>query len=196
MRNIINLSIVLVIFLSSFSVGESQVLSTSKNTISWNYTFYQGQKNGGGEVLSQGIVIGYSRYFTKRIYADISYGMMHFEGRNSSFFLDDDEIDFINMRTYSIGAGYDLFQSDKFILSGELAYLRQTNEQLLSEYGSPEGGTYVRETGLAKDATLRLTIKSKIYITDHLHVIPSYSRGLGLGKYKSDWLSIGLGYSF
>ena len=196
MRNIINIFIAIVLLFSSISEGESQVLSSSKNRIFWNYTFYQGQKSGGGEVLSQGIVLGYSRYFTKRIYADFSYGMMHFEGKNSSFFLDNNETDFVNMRTYSLGAGYDLFQSDNFVLSGELAYLRQTNEQILSEYGSPESGTYVRETGLAKDATLRLTIKSNIYITDYLYVVPSYSRGLGLGKYKSDWLSIGVGYSF
>ncbi|SFO15703.1 hypothetical protein SAMN04488519_10498 [Algoriphagus ornithinivorans] len=170
--------------------------SMGKNNLTYDYTFYQGQWAAGGEILAQGVVLGYSRYFTPRLFGEFSYGLMNFKGRNSYFYLDDDEMDFINMRTFTIGAGYDLFQSKHFVFSTVLSYLRQSNEQLLLEYGSPDSGTYVRETGRAKDATLRIQFKPRIFVGEHFQIIPSYSYGFGLGKYKSDWLSLGLGYSF
>lgn len=187
----------LLFFCSLVSITFGQTESDlGKNNLTFDYSFYQGQSTAGGEILGQGVVLGYSRYFTPKIFAEFSYGLMNFEGRNSYFYLDEEEMDFINMKTFTIGAGYDIFQSKHFVFSTVLSYLRQSNEQLLLEYGSPDSGTYVRETGRAKDSTLRIQFKPRIFVGDHFQIIPSYSYGFGLGKYKSDWLSLGIGYSF
>ncbi|EAZ82337.2 hypothetical protein ALPR1_03810 [Algoriphagus machipongonensis] len=161
-----------------------------KNNLTYDYSFYQGERAAGGEILSQGFVLGFSRYLTKKVYGDITLGFMNFEGRNSQFFLDPEEMSFLNMRILTIGGGYDIFQSREFILSGELAYLRQSNEMLL--VNEPN----YRETGISIDSSARLRLKSRFFITENLQGLISYSHGFGLSRYKSDWLSLGIGYSF
>lgn len=93
------LILLFLICLSSSSIGQTNPRA-EKNNLTYDYTFYQGERSTGGEILSQGIVIGYSRYFTERIYGDITLGLMHFEGKNNSFFLSPEEMNFLNMRTF------------------------------------------------------------------------------------------------
>lgn len=175
--------------LSLSTIGQTKS-GVEKNNITYDYTFYQGERSTGGEVLAQGIVIGYSRYFTKRIYGDITLGLMHFEGKNNRFFLSPEDMNFLNMRTFTLGAGYDLYQSTRFVLSAELAYLRQTNEMLLVDELD------LRSTGVSDDSSLRYRLKSRYFLTNNLQILLSYSHGFELGKYKSEWLSLGLGYNF
>ena len=118
----------------SLSLGICQeVKKINKNVVSVDYTFYQGDKYDGGDVLARGVVVGYSRYVWKRIYGDISYGWMNFEGKNSKWYLDPEEMSYINMKIYTVGLGYDLVQNGRFKLTGEMAYFQQSNEELLTQ---------------------------------------------------------------
>ncbi len=172
----------------------SQAQTTLKNTISSSYSIYEASRNTGGEISAKGFDIGYSRYLKNRLYADIGYGLYNFEGRDNTFFLDPDEMDYYNMRVFTLGVGYDLFQSDRFILSGELAYLRQSTHELIMLLES--GGLTIRETGMIVDQTARVQLKARIFITKNLQLIPAAAHGFQFTKYKSSWLRIGLGYSF
>lgn len=166
----------------------------NKNVVSVDYTFYQGDKYDGGEVLARGVVVGYSRYLWKRIYGDISYGWMNFEGKNSKWYLDPEEMNFINMKTYTVGLGYDLIQDGRLKLSGEMAYLHQYNEGLLMVLNT--GSINIRQTGVTTDSALRAKLRASISIDENLKFITSYARGFRFVKYSSNWLSLGLSYSF
>jgi hypothetical protein len=178
----------------SFSSGICQELEKNKNVISVDYTFYQGDKFDGGDALARGVVIGYSRYFMERIYGDISYGLMNFEGKNSKWYLDPEEMSSINMRTFTLGLGYDLIQNGRFTLSGEMAYLYQSNEELLMILNT--GTIIIRETGVTTDNALRTKLKASVSIDKNLKFITSYAHGFRFVKYSSNWLSLGLSYSF
>lgn len=166
----------------------------NKNVVSVDYTFYQGDKYDGGEILARGVVVGYSRYLWKRIYGDISYGWMNFEGKNSKWYLDPEEMNFINMKTYTVGLGYDLIQDGRLKLSGEMAYLHQYNEGLLMVLNT--GSINIRQTGVTTDSALRAKLRASISIDENLKFITSYARGFRFVKYSSNWLSLGLSYSF
>lgn len=178
----------------SFHSGICQELEKNKNGVSVDYTFYQGEEYDGGDVLARGVVIGYSRYFKKRIYGDVSYGWMNFEGKNSMWYLDPEEMSFINMRTFTLGLGYDLIQNMRFTLSGEMAYLHQSNEGLLMILDT--GTIIIRETGVTTDRSLRTKLKASVLIDKNLKFITSYAHGFRFVKYSSNWLSLGLSYSF
>ena len=119
---------------------------------------------------------------------------MNFEGKNSKWYLDPEEMSFINMRTFTLGLGYDLIQSGLFTLSGEMAYLHQSNEELLMILNT--GTIIIRETGVTTDSALRTKLKASVAIDKNLNFITSYSRGFRFVKYSSNWLSLGLSYSF
>lgn len=182
------------ILLSISSAICQDVEKVNKNVISSDYTFYQGEKYDGGDVLARGVVIGYSRYLWKRIYGDISYGWMNFEGQNSKWYLEPEEMSFINMKTYTVGLGYDLIQNRRFKLTGEMAYLHQYNEGLLMILNTGSG--IIRQTGVTTDSALRARLKASIFINDNLKFITSYSHGFRFVKYSSNWLSLGLSYDF
>lgn len=112
--------------------GLSSLAQTElKNNVYVGYSVYEGSRSYGGNISAQGFDISYSRYITNRIYGDVSYGKMNFEGRNSNFFLDPEEMDHFNMTVFTLGGGYDLIQSKQFVLSGELAYQRQATHELI-----------------------------------------------------------------
>ncbi|UCS94507.1 hypothetical protein KZP23_05650 [Echinicola marina] len=172
----------------------TQAQSNYDNTIYLGYSVYESSHYSGGDISAKGFDIGYSRYLKKRLYADISYGLYNFEGRNSIFYLEPEEMDHYNMKVFTLGLGYDIFQSKRFILSGELSYLRQSTHELISQLES--GGITIRETGMIVDQTARVQLKARIFITKNLQLIPAAAHGFQLSRYKSNWLRIGLGYSF
>jgi hypothetical protein len=193
MKPIIKLSSFLFLFLSS-SLGICQDLRKDKNNIYLDYTFLRGEKWDGGDIFAQGVVIGYSRYVADKLYGDISYGAMNFEGKNSKWFLSPEEMSFINMRTFTLGLGYDFFQRDRVTLSGEVAYLYQSNEQLIMLMES--GNIRIRETGVTTDNAIRAKPKATVELVDNLNFIAFYAHGFRFSKYSSNWLSLGIGYSF
>lgn len=184
--------ILTILALLTFVVCQGQ--TSLENTISTSYSFYEADRNPSGEISARGFDLSYARYLKKRLYADISYGLYHFEGRNSIFLLEPEEMDQINMRAFTLGLGYDVVQSERFILSGELAYLRQSTQELIGQLES--GGVIIRETGNIIDQTARVQLKARIFITENLQLIPAVAHGVQISKYKSNWLRIGLGYSF
>jgi hypothetical protein len=166
-----------------------------KNTVYFGYSLLEASSAGkGGQISAKGFDISYSRYLKNRFYGDISYGQKNFEGRNDSFFLDPSEMAYFNMKIFTLGFGYDVFQSERFILSGELAYLRQSNEELMSLLQS--GSITIRQTGWYVDQTARLQLKGRIFITKNLQVISSVGHGLRLSRYSSVWFRAGMACSF
>lgn len=179
------------LFLSSL-VSKGQ--NGYKNSISSSYSFYESSHFSGGDISAQGIDFNYERYFKKRFFGTISYGLYHFEGRNSIFFLEPEEMDFINMRAFNLGVGYDVVQTERFVLSGEITYMRQSTQELISQLES--GGLIIRETGTIRDQTARVQLKARIFLTKNLQLIPAVAHGFQISRYKSNWLRIGVGYSF
>ena len=186
-----NLLILAVLMVLGFN-GQAQ--TAHKNSVSLSYFIYESSHYSGGDISAQGIDLGYSRYFKNRLYGDISYGMANFEGRNSIFFLEPSEMDRFNMKIFTLGAGYDVIQTERVILSGELAYLRQTTQELISLMES--GGLTIRETGSIVDQTARVQLKARIFITKNLQFVPAVAHGFQISRYKSNWLKAGLAYSF
>jgi hypothetical protein len=184
--------IVIICTLSLVNISKAQ--ETQKNNLSINFSFIEADRNPSGELSSKGIDVSYERYFKKRFYGTISYGLYHFEGRNSIFLLEPEEMDFINMRAFNLGVGYDVVQTKRFVLSGEITYMRQSTQELISQLES--GGLIIRETGTIRDQTARVQLKARIFLTENLQLIPAIAHGFQVSKYKSDWLRIGIGYSF
>jgi hypothetical protein len=114
----------------------SMAQELSKNNIYASNGWVTGDVYAGGDFSGNGFILGYSRYITDRIYWDITYGKTDFEGRNNIFFLGPEEMGRFNMTEFSLGGGYDLFQSKDFILSGKLSYLRIAHASLQSQIGS------------------------------------------------------------
>jgi hypothetical protein len=54
----------------------------------------------------------------------------------------------------------------------------------------------VRETGRSSDITARVGLKARIFLTENLQLIPSLAYGFQIQSYETNWLNIGLGYSF
>ena len=103
---------------------------------------------------------------------------------------------YINDRFYGdITYGNDFHQSERVILSGELAYLRQTTHELLGELTS-QGVTF-RETGNLVTHAPRLQLKARVFLTDNLQFVPAVAYGIRFrSQYTSYWLRAGLAYSF
>lgn len=148
----------------------------------------------GGQIGAKGFDLGYSRYLINNLYADLTYGMNNFEGKNNPFFLDVNEMNRFNMTIFTLGFGYDFYRSEKFILSGELAYLRQSNQELIGILES--GALTFRETGRYVDHTARAQVKGRIYIVENLQLVTSLAYGFRLSRYESFWFRTGFAYSF
>ena len=99
------------------------------------------------------------------------------------------------MSTFTLGLGYDILQSKRFILSGELAYLLQTTHELKRLLVS--NGLTIRETGYSLDHAARVQLKARIFLTERLQLVPTVAHGMRVrSKYNSYWLRAGLAYSF
>jgi hypothetical protein len=176
-------------------VRTSDAQTNTKNTIYFGYSFIEADRFTGGNLSAKGFEIGYSRYINDRFYGDITYGKFNFEGKGNSFFLEPEEMDYFNMSTFTLGLGYDFHQSERVILSGELAYLRQTTHELLGELTS-QGVTF-RETGNLVTHAPRLQLKARVFLTDNLQFVPAVAYGIRFrSQYTSYWLRAGLAYSF
>lgn len=182
----------LFILLLSFELSAQDPL---KNNFYSSYSLVSGNRYSGGDFAGQGYTIGYSRYLKNRIYADISYGKLDYEGRNSIFFLPKEETGKFDMNFLTLGFGYDLIQHSKFRLSSEAVFLRISNTHLKHQIGSGENIT-VRETGRSSDITARVGLKARIFLTENLQLIPSLAYGFQIQSYETNWVNIGLGYSF
>ncbi len=184
------------LLLTIFYVGlTANAQKDEKNTLYFGYSLMEASSPvTGGRISAKGFDLGYSRYLINNLYADMTYGQKNFEGRNNAFFLDPAEMDHFNMTIFTLGFGYDVFRSERFILSGELAYLRQSNQQLIGILES--GGLTIRETGRYVDQTARAQIKARIFITQNLQLVPAVAHGFRLTRYKSNWFRVGLAYSF
>ena len=183
---------ILVIFVLGLT---AQAQTSLKNTIYAGYSLNEANRTTSGSISARGFELGYSRYITDRFYGDLTYGRHNFEGKGNRFFLDPQEMEYFNMSTFTLGLGYDFLRSKKFILSGELAYLRQTNYQLRSLLVS--NGLTIRETGNVVDRALRLQLKARIFLTDNLQLVPSVAHGNWVNsRYNSFWFRAGLAYSF
>lgn len=185
--------ILLLTFLVFGSPANAQ--KDEKNTIYFGYSIMEAKSPvTGGEISAKGFDLGYSRYLINNLYADMTFGKNNFEGRNNQFFLNPNEMDHFNMTIFTLGFGYDLYRSDRFILSGELAYLRQSNQELISLLES--GELTIRETGRYVDQTARAQVKGRIFIIQNLQLVTSVAHGFRLSRYKSNWFRVGLAYSF
>ncbi len=183
----------LLVILMTFSFA-AQAQTDLKNTVYFGYSLMEAKRSTTTGLSAKGFDIGYSRYIKNRLYADVTYGQKNFEGRNSPFFLDPSEMDYFNMRVFTLGFGYDVFRSEKFILSGELAYLRQSNQGLRSLLVS--NLLTIRETGWYVDETARAQVKARIFLTKNLQIVSSVGHGLRLSRYSSVWFRAGLAFSF
>jgi len=173
----------------------SQAQTNTKNSIYFGYSFIEADKFTGGNLSAKGYEIGYSRYINDRFYGDISFGKFNFEGKGNVFFLDPEEMDYFNMSTFSLGLGYDFHQSERVILSGELAYLRHTTHELLGELTSQ--GVTIRETYNKVTHAPRLQLKARVFLTDNFQFVPAVAYGIRFrSQYTSYWLRAGLAYSF
>lgn len=166
-----------------------------KNNIYSTYSYVTGDKYSGGDFVGQGYTIGYSRYLADRIYADISYGRLDYEGQNSDFFLSKEETGRFDMHFFTLGFGYDLVQKEKFILSTEANFLRIRNRMLDSQIGEGDNITF-RQTKRFTDVTARIGLKARFFLTENLQLIPSIAYGFQIERFETSWLNIGLGYSF
>lgn len=184
------------LFLTFFVAGSSaNAQKVEKNTVYFGYSLMKANSPvTGGEISAKGFDLGYSRYLINNLYADMTFGKKNFEGKNNQFFLNPNEMDHFNMTIFTLGFGYDLYQSERFILSGELAYLRQSNQELISLLES--GELTIRETGRYVDHTARAQIKARIFITQNLQLVTAVAHGFRISRYKSDWFRAGLAYSF
>lgn len=166
-----------------------------KNNIYSTYSHVTGESFSGGDFVGQGYTIGYSRYLKKRLYADISYGRLDYEGQNSIFFLPKEETGSFDMHFLTLGFGYDLVQREKFILSTEAVFLRTRNRMLQSQIGQGDTITF-RQTNRFTDITARVGVKARFFLTENLQLIPSVAYGFQIQSFETNWLNIGLGYSF
>lgn len=182
--------------LTFFVVGSSvNAQKDKKNTIYSGYSLMEANSPvTGGKISAKGFDLGYSRYLINNLYADMTYGQKNFEGRNNQFFLDPNEMDHFNMTIFTLGFGYDVYRSERFILSGELAYLRQSNQELIGILES--GEITIRETGRYVDQTARAQVKARFFITQNLQLVTAVAHGFRLSRYKSNWFRAGLAYSF
>ncbi len=185
----------LVLFLTLIVGSTANAQTGKKNTVYFGYSLMEASSPvTGGQISAKGFDLGYSRYLIDHLYADITYGQKNFEGRNNAFFLDPNEMDHFNMTVFTLGFGYDLYRSERFILSGELAYLRQSNQELIGILET--GKLTIRETGRHVDQTARAQIKARIFITQNLQLVPAVAHGFRISRYKSNWFRVGLAYSF
>jgi hypothetical protein len=184
------------VFLSFLVFGLSaNAQNDKKNSINIGYSLTEEKSPiTGGQISARGFDLGYSRYLTNKLYVDVTYGLKNFEGRNNQFFLASDEMNYFNMTIFTLGFGYDLYQSDRFILSGELAYLRQSNQELISLLES--GELTIRETGRYVDHTAQAQIKARLFISENLQLVTAVAHGFRISRYQSMWFRAGLAYSF
>lgn len=185
-----------IVFFISFMIGFSAQGQTSlKNTIYAGYSIFEAKRYTPGTISARGFELGYSRYITDRFYGDLTYGEFNFEGKGSRFYLDPEEMDYFNMSTLTLGLGYDFYQSEKAILSAELAYLRLTTHELMSLLVS--NGLTIRQTGNIVNHAPRVQLKARIFLTEHLQLVPAIAYGIRVrSKYTSYWFRAGLAYSF
>jgi len=186
---------ILVILLTVLISYEIKAQHEKKNNIYTSYSHVTGDRYSGGSFIGQGYTIGYSRYLKDRIYADISYGRLDYEGQNSGFFLSKEETGRFDMHFFNLGFGYDLVQKEKFILSTEASFLRIRNRMLDSQIGEGDNITF-RQTNRFTDVTARVGLKARFFLTDNLQLIPSVAYGFQIQSFETSWLNIGLGYSF
>lgn len=182
----------LFILLLSFELSAQEPL---KNNFYSSYSLVSGNRYSGGDFAGQGYTIGYSRYLKNKIYADISFGKLDYEGRNTIFFLPKEETGKFDMNFLTLGFGYDLIQHARFKLSSEVVFLRISNSSLQSQIGSGDYLT-VRQTGRSSDITARVGLKARIFLTENVQLIPSLAYGFQIQNYETNWVNIGLGYSF
>lgn len=198
MKNIgvilIKKKLILSIFLLSTTFGLS-AQDHPKNNIYATYSYVAGDKYSGGDFVGQGYTIGYGRYLKRRLYADISYGRLDYEGQNSAFFLPKEKTGRFDMHFLTLGVGYDLIQREKFVLSTEASFLRIRNRMLDSQIGSGNNITF-RQTNRFTDITASIGLKARISLIENLQLIPSIAYGFQIQRYKTNWLNIGVGYSF
>lgn len=182
----------LFILLLSFELSAQEPL---KNNFYSSYSLVSGNRYSGGDFAGQGYTISYSKYLKNRIYADISFGKLDYEGLNTIFFLPKEETGKFDMNFLTLGFGYDLIQHARFILSSEAVFLRISNSSLQSQIGSGDYLT-VRQTGRSSDITARVGLKARIFLTENVQLIPSLAYGFQIQNYETNWVNIGLGYSF
>jgi hypothetical protein len=121
--------------LSSYGQKGEITNPNQKNSLNLMTGHVIGNQVWGGFFTGSSVSIGYSRYIKRKVYVDVSLGKIDYEGKGSVFFLPKEETGRFAMNMFTLGLGYDLFQSPQFVLSAEASMLRTNHYQLLGITG-------------------------------------------------------------
>lgn len=193
MRKVLSL---LLIFFSIQVYAQEQTKGRRplESTVYAHYSFVVGTEIWDGSLTGNGISIGYSRYFKKRIYGDVTIGKIDYDAKGSKFLFSKAENDRFNMTLFTLGVGYDLVQNSDFILSAETGYMRNSLTHKSSFTGTPPNQAF--STVRSSFGTIRVGLKGRFYVTDNLQVVPFVSHDLLAKSFVDSSFNLAIAYSF
>ena len=156
-----------------------------------------GDVSYGGYFKGNGYGFNYSRYVGKKLFADIGYGYYQYNGSGDStvFVNRKTEEALWNMRHIRFGMGYDILKSNRLTLKGKVGALLLTNN-LVDEIWDSGGEITLRSTKRITDKTIELGLLGDYSLGDGWSAVAELSRGMGLQRYKTSSVKLGVAYSF
>ncbi len=146
--------------------------------------------------LSYGFNLGYSRFITKKLYADIAVGKGRFkETATGLHALREDEMSStFNLSTYNFGLGYNFVDKDKIKLGGQLSYYHYRYYRVLETFSDGQGNIISRKAGTTGQSNIIPGLRVTNILGEHTAIVTNL--GYSLFAPRVDRLILNTGISF